>query len=129
MMWTAAATVRKLKTFTNRIWMVSTVSTVPYTQSDESVEVLAKTLVTEQSTTIPYSQSDESIQFLLEEEKQDEKESEENNVTDVTDEKEDIEDGQESDVRGKDSVDKEAVSQGKDTVDIKELFLQCQFLQ
>ena len=96
---------------------VSTVSTEAYTQADESVEVLAKTMVTEQSTTFPYSQSDESIQFLLEEERQDEKESEENNVTDATDEKEDIEDGQESDARGKDSVDKEAVSQGKDTVD------------
>ena len=47
---------------------VSTVSTVPYTQSDESVEVSAKTPVTEQSTTIPYSQSDKSIQFVLEEE-------------------------------------------------------------
>ena len=65
MMWTAAATVRKLKTFTNHTWMVpkislatvSTVSTEPYTQADESVEVLAKTMVTEQSTTFPYSQS------------------------------------------------------------------------
>ena len=53
-------------------------------------------MVTEQSTTFPYSQSDESIQFVSEEERQDEKESEEKNVTDATDEKEDIEDGQES---------------------------------
>ena len=72
---------------------MSTVSTEAYTQADKSVEVLAKTMVTEQSTTFPYSQSDESIQFLSEEERKDEKESEENNVTDVTDEKEDIEDG------------------------------------
>ena len=92
---------------------VSKVATVPYTQSDKGVEVLAKTLVTEQSTTIPYSQSDESIQFVLEEEKQDEKESEESDVTDVTEEKKDIKDGQESDVtggKGKDSVDKGALS-------------------
>ena len=34
---------------------VSTVSPEPYTQADKSVEVLAKTPVTEQSTTIPYS--------------------------------------------------------------------------
>ena len=40
---------------------VSTVSTEPYTQADESIEVLAKTMVTEQSTTFPQSQSDESI--------------------------------------------------------------------
>ena len=64
-------------------------STEPYTQAGESVEVLAKIMVTEQSTTFPYSQSDESIQFVSEEERQDEKESEENNVTDATDEKED----------------------------------------
>ena len=89
---------------------LATVSTEPYTQADESVEVLAKTMVTEQSTTFPYSQSDESIQFMSEEERQDKKESEEKNVTDVTDEKKDIEDGQESDARGKDSVDKEALS-------------------
>ena len=89
---------------------LATVSTEPYTQADESVEVLAKTMVTEQSTTFPYSQSDESIQFVSEEERQDKKESEEKNVTDATDEKEDMEDGQESDARGKDSVDKGAPS-------------------
>ena len=64
---------------------VSTVSTGPYSHSDESVEVLAKPLVTEESTTIPYSQSDESIQL---EEKRDEKEkeSEESHVTDSREE-------------------------------------------
>ena len=75
---------------------LATVSTEPYTQADESVEVLAKTMATEQSTTFPYSQSDESIQFVSEEERQNKKECEEKNVTDVTDEKEDIEDGEES---------------------------------
>ena len=55
---------------------LATVSTEPYTQADESVEVLAKTMVTEQSTTFPYSQSDESIQFVSEEERQNEKECE-----------------------------------------------------
>ena len=75
---------------------LATVSTEPYTQADESVEVLAKTMVTEQSTTFPYSQSDESIQFVSEEERQNEKECEEKNVTDATDEKEDIDDGEES---------------------------------
>ena len=73
---------------------LATVSTEPYTQADESVDVLAKTMVTEQSTTFPYSQSDESIQFVSEEERQNEKECEEKNVTDATDEKEDIEDGE-----------------------------------
>ena len=75
---------------------LATVSTEPYTQADKSVDVLAKTIVTEQSTTFPYSQSDESIQFMSEEERQNEKECEEKNVTDATDEKEDIEDGEES---------------------------------
>ena len=54
---------------------LATVSTEPYTQADESVEILAKTMVTEQSTTFPYSQSDESIQFMLEEERQDKNKS------------------------------------------------------
>ena len=81
---------------------VSTISTEPCTP---------KTMVTEQSTTFPYSQSDESIQFLSEEERQDKKESEENNVTVATDEKEDIEDGQQNNgEQVKDSVDKGALS-------------------
>ena len=81
---------------------VSTISTEPCTP---------KTMVTEQSTTFPYSQSDESIQFLSEEERQDKKESEENNVTGATDEKEDIEDGQQNNgEQVKDSVDKGALS-------------------
>ena len=81
---------------------VSTISTEPCTP---------KTMVTEQSTTFPYSQSDESIQFLSEEERQDKKESEENNVTGATDEKEDIEDGQQNNgEQVKYSVDTEPVS-------------------
>ena len=102
---------------------VSTVSTGPYSHSDESVEVLAKPLVTEQSTTVPYSQSDESIQ--LEEEKRDEKEkeSEESDVTDVREENKE---------EGKNS-DKGAVSpvknHGEGKIVIKEMFLQCLFLK
>ena len=70
---------------------VSTVSTGPYSHSDESVEVLAKPLVTEESTTIPYSQSYESIQL---EEKRDEKEK----ASDVTDAREENkEEGKNSD--------------------------------
>ena len=69
---------------------VLTVSTLGYTQSDESVEVLGKTLAPEQSTTMPYSASDESIQLLSEEEKE-----KENNDKEEVMEK-DIKDGQES---------------------------------
>ena len=48
---------------------VLTVSTLGYTQSDEIVELLVKTLLPEESTTVPYSASDESIQLMSEGEK------------------------------------------------------------